>query len=248
MNQNEIITKALNTKKINKSKAFENLMQISKEIPQEVLENEAFLEVLNFFMPNLSKTKPKSLEQWVSTATGEKDIREYINYVYSTGYELISTNGHRIHVMDLEKANLKEKFPEGFYNKETLTLNEEAAKGYKYPDTSSLFSNDVYLKCVIKKVEIGALKVAKKYLPKETVRVQLLSKDNEEIDLLINKVYWDACVSAFDKDTEIRFLPSRKTIQFNSEKETHKAIIAPLSLDEEVHYTFGDITENCHLV
>lgn len=69
-------------------------------------------ELLLYFAPKGS-AKPKDAESWVAKAVGVKDVRPYLNYLYSDGKRLIATDTHRIHWCPTTR-------PEGFYCPKTL--------------------------------------------------------------------------------------------------------------------------------
>ena len=84
-----------------------------------------------FFLPKVP-AKPKTIRQWVSLAMGKKDVRYYLNYLYSDGSRFVATDGHRLHVQ--HGINLEV----GFYNTEQVKLEVDA----KYPDFGRIIPSD----------------------------------------------------------------------------------------------------------
>lgn len=72
-----------------------------------------------YFIPASTKGKTvKTPEQWVMLAMGVNDVRNYLNFAYSDGENLVATDGHRLHMMPT-------KLPTGFYdrNMAMVTVN-----------------------------------------------------------------------------------------------------------------------------
>lgn len=55
-------------------------------------------DLVAFFLPPVPK-KPKSAFQWIASAAGVKDIRQWVNYVHVTNGQCFATDGHRLHIM-----------------------------------------------------------------------------------------------------------------------------------------------------
>ena len=68
-----------------------------------------------YFMPSLP-AKPKTSEQWVAMAMANKDVRYYLNYIYSDGNRIMATDGHRLHIVNKSVA-------QGFYDKQMNNIN-----------------------------------------------------------------------------------------------------------------------------
>lgn len=64
-----------------------------------------------------------------SNFMGIKDIRYYLNYIYSNGQNLIASNGHIL-------ISIDHKVNEGFYTKEGILTEFDA----KYPDFNKVFN------------------------------------------------------------------------------------------------------------
>jgi len=96
MDINKIARLSADSKKPAKTDAFNQLKRVI-----ELSGDSAALELADlyaFFTPTISK--PKTLFQWAVKAHGIKDVRHYINFVYSDGKRLLSTDGHRAHIVD----------------------------------------------------------------------------------------------------------------------------------------------------
>jgi len=89
------------------------------------LDLEQLAKLYRYFAPKLP-AKPKNDFQWVAQAMGVKDVRHYLNFIYSDGIRLMATDGSRIHM--IKNAN----YPAGYYDKNgNMVENQDFAK---YPD------------------------------------------------------------------------------------------------------------------
>lgn len=68
--------------------------------------------LLLYFCPPKPKVAKTAME-WVARAVAEKDLREYLTYLYVRDGYAIGTNGHFIHRAKVDTAN-------GFYCPKTL--------------------------------------------------------------------------------------------------------------------------------
>lgn len=76
-----------------------------------------------YFSPAVPK-KAKKAWQWVAKAVGVKDVRYYINFLYSDGRRLIGTDGHRMHWIETD-------LEPGYYCPKTL---ERVVCDGRFPD------------------------------------------------------------------------------------------------------------------
>ena len=124
MNIHTVATQASkHSKRTNKAEAFNVLLDL---IEQEKIDDINASILYSFFTPALP-AKPKSREQWVQKAVGNKDTREYLNFVYSDGNNICATNGHLLHTSQTSLS-------EGFYDKNMVKVKSS----YTYPDFNSL--------------------------------------------------------------------------------------------------------------
>ena len=77
-----------------KSAAFDIVLSI---IESYGATDEQLAQLYAFFLPPVAKIKGPF--DWLVKARGNKDFRYYLNHVYSDGKRLISTTGHRAHVV-----------------------------------------------------------------------------------------------------------------------------------------------------
>ena len=111
-------------RKPNKAQAFDIVLNV---IESYGATDDQLAKLYAFFMPPI--TKIKSPFHWLVKARGDKDVRYYLNHVYSDGKRLISTDGHRAHVFN-------EKRPAGWYDdNEQLVHKPDWAT---YPDIDSV--------------------------------------------------------------------------------------------------------------
>lgn len=103
--------------KLNKDKAFEHIKELMNKFDDgEPIVADDLAPLLSFFMPAVTKSKAAKDDFYgVALASGIKDIRYYLNYVYSDGEVVVATDGYRLHITPYE-------LPEGFYCHKTKTL------------------------------------------------------------------------------------------------------------------------------
>ena len=90
------------------------------------LDDIGMAKLYRHFMPTLP-AKPKNDFQWVAQAMAVKDVRYYLNFVYSDGKRLMATDGHRAHIIKDDVS-----YEPGFYDKNgTFIHGPEFAK---FPD------------------------------------------------------------------------------------------------------------------
>lgn len=80
-------------------------------------------EIYAYFIPAIPK-KSANPELWAAVATAKKDVRDYLNYLYSDGERLIGCDGHRIHWIETDRET-------GYFHPSTLDKLDN--KG-GYPD------------------------------------------------------------------------------------------------------------------
>ncbi len=102
---------------------------------KSALENDGQLNVMDMaklyrhFMPAIP-AKPKTDFQWVALAMGNKDVRYYLNFVYSDGKRLMATDGHRLHLV------YTDDYKPGFYDKAGTWLHDTDFA--KFPDVNRI--------------------------------------------------------------------------------------------------------------
>jgi hypothetical protein len=111
-----------NVKAMTRKQAFEYVTKSLDDNPNSELE-----ALYKYFMPSLP-AKPKTAWQWVASAVGKKDMREYLNYLHSDGSVLYGSDGQRIHWCNTELG-------EGFYCPKTCNLVD--LSGY-YPQVQRI--------------------------------------------------------------------------------------------------------------
>lgn len=78
--------------KINKSEAETLVATLGERHPES---REELAMLLAYFMPKAPRGK--TVEAWVGSAAGKKDIRKYLRYVCATGFEIVAADGHVLH-------------------------------------------------------------------------------------------------------------------------------------------------------
>lgn len=123
MNKTDIITRAANTKKPMKADIMATLQAMLNNGTRTISDEELAI-FYSFFIPPIP-AKAKTLEQWVAKAVAKKDVRQYLNYIYSDGARLIAADGHRLHWIETTA------YPEGLYIPGTM---DKVALDARYPD------------------------------------------------------------------------------------------------------------------
>lgn len=119
----DIITMAANLHKPTKAEILALIRDII-DSDNYTLNDRETAELFSYFIP-ATPQRAKTPQQWVARAAAAKDIRNYLNFVYSDGERLIATDGHRLHWIETEE------YPKGYYIPSTLdaiTCNDT------YPD------------------------------------------------------------------------------------------------------------------
>ncbi|MCK4870783.1 MAG: hypothetical protein KAS93_06710 [Gammaproteobacteria bacterium] len=120
-----IARKAANlSRKPNKPAAFDIVLSI---IESYGATDEQLADLYAFFLPPV--TKIKSPFHWLVRARGDKDVRYYLNHVYSDGKKTMATDGHRAHVIN-------EKRPAGWYDDNDQIIQDPAWA--TYPDVMAV--------------------------------------------------------------------------------------------------------------
>lgn len=136
----------------------------------------ALASLYNYFMPAAPKS-PKTPFQWVAMATSNDATRPYLHHCYSTGTDLMATDGHRLHLVP---ATL----PAGYYHR--ITGEPIDLPNCTFPDCKRLMPQNPTLA----HLDVGAL-------PIQTVG-KAMAYDVGMPYHLINKQYLDAVVVGMD--------------------------------------------------
>jgi hypothetical protein len=139
--KSHIIEKACNTPKIakNKHEMGVAILELAERLTIDRGLDAEDITTLAAAYQMLSSAESKSKKMtdfgWVALAVADnKDVRPYLQYVYSDGENLVATDGHRIHVLETTD------YEQGFYDpKSGEKLSEEDAKYVgQYPDWKRL--------------------------------------------------------------------------------------------------------------
>jgi len=76
--------------------------------------------------------RPKTVEQWLVKSMAKDDVRYYLQYIYSDGKYLVSTDGHRLH------AQKGTNYAPGYYDANMQPINETA----QYPEFTRIIPED----------------------------------------------------------------------------------------------------------
>lgn len=94
----------------------------------------------------ITKAKPKTPFNWVARAMGNDDVRTYLNYVYSTGEEIVATDGHRLHLYKTDKV------PAGYYDRKAIKVHDTDYQ--QYPDYPRLINTIRNGRCTFNDFEL----------------------------------------------------------------------------------------------
>ena len=111
------------TKPANRNDAYAIVRGLVEQSP----ESTDLQSLMLYFAPKAGG-KVNTAEQWVSTFAATKDIRDYLNYVYSDGTRLVATNGHIL-------AWIPTSLPKGYYHAKTFDRVPDM-DDIRYPDVS----------------------------------------------------------------------------------------------------------------
>jgi hypothetical protein len=110
------------TRKETKNTNYQNILDMANG---QQLSDSQISELLRYFAPKAPKT-PKTLFDWVSQAVAKKDVRPYLNYVYSDGERIIGCSGHALLVAPTGQ------YGKGYYCPKTKQLMEKPR--FEYPN------------------------------------------------------------------------------------------------------------------
>jgi len=110
--------------RLTKVKAYDLILSLTRG---ETLDNRQLSSLLVYFAPAAPK-KPKTLFDWVKKATAKKDVRNYLNYVYSDGERIYASNGHIVLMVNTGQ------YDSGYYCPKTSI--KDSTVDYQYPDIS----------------------------------------------------------------------------------------------------------------
>lgn len=114
--------------KVKKREAELLVLELAASRPEEA---DKFAQLLAFFAE--SKPKAKTVFGWVASAVAKKDVRKYLQYVFSDGSKIVGTDGTALHAADTD-------LPTGLYDPVTglkmfeLDPGTDAAHPGKYPE------------------------------------------------------------------------------------------------------------------
>ena len=112
------------SKKPNKTYAFNVVLDI---IESYGATDAQLASLYAFFLPPV--TKIKGPFDWLIKARSEKDVRYYLNHVYSDGERTMATDGHRLHVIN-------EKRKPGWYDDNDQLIHDP--EWAKYPNVDQV--------------------------------------------------------------------------------------------------------------
>jgi hypothetical protein len=115
-----------NVVKMKKNEGFYNINQLidAYNNHDDNAAEAALVALYSFFSESVKKMKEYNPFQWTAMAIGQKDIRSFLNYVYSDGSNLIGTDGCRMHVVPYMD------YPAGYYDSNMVKID----KTDQYPD------------------------------------------------------------------------------------------------------------------
>jgi len=136
MNINKIAAKAdaLRNKDATKAICF-NLVKWAAS-HEGVMVEEDLARLYRYFMPT-SPAKPKTDWSWVALAAGKKDVRFYLNYIYSDGKRLMATDGSRLHLVKTDK------YEPGYYDRAGTKIHD--IDWHTYPNVDRVIPNEELL-------------------------------------------------------------------------------------------------------
>lgn len=168
-------TEAQREKKPTREQAQRYLLELWEQNPSIQL-----AKLYKWFEP-VTPAKPKTAEQWISKAlAGRKDVRYYMQNMYSDGSTLVATDGHRLHLC----RNLD--YPAGYYDKSLNAIEDDT----RYPDFARVIPKDA------EPMRLGDIT-----LEPITTMVKDKPLDLYKIgETHVNAKYWNDAVSGMSQD------------------------------------------------
>lgn len=149
-------------------------------------------QLYQYFIP-ATPAKPKTAEQWIAKAVPKKDIRYFLQYLYSDGSNLVGTDGHRMHYVE----NMD--YDAGSYN---IVMDKiDPMHAGKYPNWERVVPNTSkstpygFNTLTLKTIELKGIKNAKNKWNYEIYNYR------GDLLLTVNKSYLDDALSFMDNPT-----------------------------------------------
>ena len=180
-----------NPKAVKSSKPFDMLRQAVESSGESETVTLSLAEVAALYAHFMPKTVRASAGvfdfAWVARAMAKKDVRYYLNYVYSDGARTIATDGRRMHVL------AGQSLPQGYYTAAGDQVDEDA----KYPDIDRVIPQ--YSQCqtwTLTAEELAACIVDTGDKGKDWAFAYMLQSGHK-----VNKKYFDDAINGMDSVT-----------------------------------------------
>jgi hypothetical protein len=130
-----VASMARNNKAMKKDEGVANVIALTEAINSSdpIAAEKALSNLYSFFSGATKKMAKYTPEKWVAIAMANKDIRQFSNYVYSDGSNLIATDGYRMHVVPCTN------YPKGYYDRNMISVSMDDV----YPNWGSVIMNTI---------------------------------------------------------------------------------------------------------
>ncbi len=204
LNINEIAKQAHNLvpRDCNKASCYQVVRDL---IAGEEMTVEQAAMLYAYFAPAIP-AKPKTPEQWVAKAMAKKDVRYYLQYIYSDGARIMATDGHRVHIWHTDQ------YPAGFYDANMVQIEVDGT----FPDINRVIPKNPDLSLPVAELSIE----------------HLFDSDSKPVDgykfdgVAINGAYMDQALSCQDFD-QIQYSDGGSSVLMASADK--QAVIMPIS-------------------
>lgn len=170
----KVVSLAVRSKKPSKAELHRVVLDL---IQCNRLDTAEAVALYAYFLPPVP-AKPKTPEQWVAKAVAKKDVRFYLEFLYSDGKRLMGTDGYRLHICPTE-------IPAGFYDRALNRCEVEA----RYPNVDQV---------IPKWDEEAAVTVTSAKLPVELIDGKILAY-RLPTGGIVNRQYWEEATAGAEQ-------------------------------------------------
>ena len=208
MDINQIANQASQISNVTKRAAWgaiRELIDLSENLEEDSRQARSLAELYRYFMPLPGKTV-KTAEDWCKKAVGKKDIRTYLNFLYSDGSRLIGCDGHRLHIIETTD------YKAGYYD---MALNPVEDKG-RYPNVDRVIPAQKGREIRLSTITGGKIEV---YDKGEAINVK---------GAWVNRKYFNEAIAGFDPEKLIRYYNEGELKPIKLQQGERLAVVMPM--------------------
>lgn len=178
----QIAGKATKGKKPTKKVIFNSVLEMIKT---GEIEESQLVDLYKFFTPPTPK-KPKTSIDWLAMSMSKNDVRNYLNYIYCDGGNVVSTDGHRLHLVGNDIGLEK-----GFYDKAGNPVGEVG----NFPNYASVIPS---VESRLPPVQLSDLKIEEDLICDQIKNIHICNIEYNNMRYKFQQEYWNQAVSIMD--------------------------------------------------